>query len=63
MREVKADLMIANDIGSARYRKNPDYNEILIVNSKKAVSSGWKRKEKLVKLIRKQLEKILKPFN
>ncbi|MCH8860703.1 MAG: bifunctional phosphopantothenoylcysteine decarboxylase/phosphopantothenate--cysteine ligase CoaBC [Thaumarchaeota archaeon] len=56
MREVKADLMIANDIGSARYRKNPDYNEILIVNSKKAVSSGWKRKEKLAKLIKKELE-------
>jgi len=57
MKEAKADLMIANDIGSARYRKNPDYNEILIVNSKKAVSSGWKRKEKLAKLIRKVIEK------
>jgi len=56
MKESKADLIVANDIGSARYRKNPDYNEILIVNSKKAVSSGWKRKEKLAKLIRKKLE-------
>ncbi|MFQ5573893.1 MAG: phosphopantothenoylcysteine decarboxylase, partial [Nitrosopumilaceae archaeon] len=56
MKESKADLMIANDIG-ARYRKNPDYNEIILVNSKKAVSSGWKRKEKLAKIIRKQLEK------
>jgi len=59
MREVKADLMITNDIGSARYRKNPDYNEILIVNSKKAVSSGWKRKEKLAKLIRKVIDKTV----
>ncbi len=31
----------------------------LIRNSKKAVSSGWKRKEKLAKIIRKKLEKIL----
>jgi len=38
--------------------KNPEFNEILLVNSGKAVSSGWKRKEKLAKLIRKQLEKI-----
>ena len=58
MKEVKADLIIANDIGT-RYRKNPDYNEILLVNSKKTISSGWKKKEKIVKLIRKQLEKIL----
>ena len=58
MKESKADLIIANDIGT-RYQKNPDFNEILIVNSKKAVTSGWKRKEKLVKLIRKQLEKVL----
>jgi len=58
MREVKADLIIANDIGT-RYQKNPDFNEILLVNSKKTVSSGWKRKEKLAKLIRKQLEKVL----
>jgi len=58
MRESKADLIIANDIGT-RYQKNPDFNEILLVNSKKAVSSGLKRKEKLAKIIRKQLEKIL----
>jgi len=57
MKESKADLIIANDVGSARYKKNPDYNEILLVNSKKTVSSGWKKKEKLVKLIRKKLEK------
>jgi len=56
MKEVKADLIIANDIGT-RYQKNPDFNEIILVNSGKTVSSGWKRKEKLAKLIRKQLEK------
>jgi len=57
MKLSKADLMIANDIGSARYIKNPDHNEILLVNSKKTVSSGWKRKEKIAKIIRKEIEK------
>ncbi len=58
MRESKADLIVANDIGT-KYQKNPDFNEIILVNSKKTISSGWKRKEKLAKIIRKQLEKIL----
>ena len=57
MREAKADLIIANDIGT-KYQKNHDHNEILLVNSKKTVSSGWKRKEKLAKIIRKKLEKL-----
>jgi len=56
LRESKADLIVANDIGK-KYQKNPDYNEIILVNSGKAFSSGWKRKEKLVKLIRKAIEK------
>lgn len=60
MRESKADLIIANDVGNSRYKKNPDYNEILVVNSKKSVFSGWKKKEKLAKLIRKEIEKRLK---
>jgi len=36
LRESKADLIIANDVG-AKYQKNPDFNEILIVNSEKTV--------------------------
>jgi phosphopantothenoylcysteine decarboxylase/phosphopantothenate--cysteine ligase len=56
MRECGADLMVANDIGSPRYRKNPENNEILIVGSKRTLSSGWKKKEKIVKLIRKEIE-------
>jgi len=56
LRETKADLIIANDVG-ARYQKNPDFNEILLVNSGKTASSGWKRKEKLAKIIRNKLEK------
>ncbi len=61
MRESKADLMIANDIGSPSYKKNPDYNEILVVDSKRAVSSGRKRKDQIAKFIRKEIEKRLWP--
>ncbi len=57
-KEAKADLIIANDIG-ARYQKNPDFNEIILVNSKKTVSSGWKRKDQIAKFIRKEIEKRL----
>jgi len=55
--ETGADLIIANDIGSKRYKDNPQNNEVLIVDSKKTLSSGWKRKEKIVKLIVKEIEK------
>ncbi len=58
MKKDKADLIIANDIG-IKYQKNPDFNEIILVNSKKTVSSGWKKKEKLSKIIRKAIEKIV----
>jgi phosphopantothenoylcysteine decarboxylase/phosphopantothenate--cysteine ligase len=58
MKESKADLIIANDIGT-KYQKNPDFNEILIVNSKKTISSGLKRKDRIAKLLRKELEKII----
>ena len=57
MRECKADLMIANDVGSPRYRKNPENNEVLILNSKKTASSGWKSKEKIAKFIRREIER------
>jgi len=57
LRESKADLIIANDIGK-KYQKNPDFNEILLVNSKKTISSGRKSKEKLAKIIRKELGKL-----
>ena len=60
MVEANADLIVANDIGSARYKKNPDNNEVLIVNSKKVSSSGWVKKQKIAKFIRKELENQLK---
>ena len=59
MKDVDADIMIANDIGS-RYQKNPNYNQILIIDNKKIKSSGWNKKEKIVKLIRKEIEQKLK---
>ena len=57
MKECNADLMIANDVGSTRYRKNPENNEVLIVDSKKVQASGWKSKEKIAKFIRKEIER------
>jgi len=59
MRDINANIMIANDIGS-KYRKNPNNNNVLIINNKKIISSGWKRKERIVKLIKKEIEHNLK---
>jgi len=57
LKESDADLMIANDIGS-RY-KNSDYNEVFLVDSKNVVKIGRKTKAKIVKIIRKNIEKNL----
>jgi len=57
MKECKADLMVANDVGATRYRKNPENNEVLIVDPKKVQASGWKSKEKIAKFIRKEIER------
>jgi phosphopantothenoylcysteine decarboxylase / phosphopantothenate---cysteine ligase len=58
--ESNADMIVANDIGSIRYKKNSESNEVLIIDSHKIISSGWMRKEKIAKLIRKEIEKRLK---
>ena len=58
MQECNADMIVANDIG-VKYQKNPNNNEVFIVNPNKTVSSGWKKKEKIVKFIRKQIENKL----
>ena len=55
MKESGADIIVANDIGK-KYQKNPNYNHVLIVDSKKTTSSGWKKKEKIVKFIKKAIE-------
>lgn len=60
MNESSADMIVANDIGSIRYRKNPESNEVLIINSHKVISSGWIKKEKIAKFIRKEIERRLK---
>jgi len=57
--ESNADMIIANDIGS-KYQKNSNNNEVFIIDSKKVRSSGWKKKEKIVKFIRKEIEQTLK---
>lgn len=57
LNESKADLFVANDIGTKRYKQNPDYNSVFLVNSKKVIHSGWKSKSKIAKLIFKEIEK------
>ena len=55
MKESGADIIVANDIGK-KYQKNLNYNHVLIIDSKKTISSGWKKKEKIVKFIKKAIE-------
>ena len=57
IRESGADLIIANDIGTKKYKENPDYNNVVIVDSKKIIESGWKNKSKIAKFIRNEMEK------
>jgi phosphopantothenoylcysteine decarboxylase/phosphopantothenate--cysteine ligase len=60
IQESNADMIIANDIGSSRYKKNPENNEVLIIDSGKVRSSGWRKKQKIAKFIRKEIEDKLK---
>ncbi len=57
IRESGADLIIANDIGTKKYKDNPDYNNVVIVDSKNTTESGWKNKSKIVKFIKSEIEK------
>lgn len=59
MKDSGADIVIANDIGK-RYQKNTDYNQVFFVDGKKVIASGWKKKEKIVKFIRKEIEMKIK---
>lgn len=59
LQESKADMIIANDIGT-KYQKNPDHNDVQIVfKDGKVISSGWKKKIQISKIIRKQIENRL----
>lgn len=60
LNESSSDIIIANDIGTSRYKKNSQNNQIIIVDSKKNIVSGWMKKEKIAKIIRKQIELKLK---
>ena len=60
MNESAADMIVANDIGSIRYKKNSESNEVLVIDSHKVISSGWVKKEKIAKFIRKEIEQRLK---
>ena len=51
------DLVIANDIGTKRYKENSGYNNVISVDLKHTTESGWKEKSKIVKFIRKEIEK------
>ncbi len=61
--ESNADMIIANDIGTKRYQKNPQYNEIVVVDSKSTKQSGWKKKEKIAGFIIKEIEKRFSKTN
>ena len=56
LRDSKADMIIANDIGE-KYFKDTRYNELLIVDSKTVVTIGRNKKERIAKLICKNIEK------
>ena len=51
------DLVIANDIGTKRYKENSGYNNVILVDLKNTTESGWKEKSKIAKFIRKEIEK------
>ena len=59
MRDSDADMIIANDIGK-KYQKNPNMNKVLIVDKNNVRVSGWKKKESIVKFIKKEIENKLK---
>ncbi|HET6458537.1 MAG TPA: phosphopantothenoylcysteine decarboxylase, partial [Nitrosopumilaceae archaeon] len=56
LKESNADLIVANDIGLKKYRDNPNYNNVIIINSNKIIQSGWKKKLEIVRFIRKEIE-------
>ena len=55
-----ADMIIANDIGSVRYKKNPQNNQVIIVDSEKNIISKWMNKEKISKIIKREIENKIK---
>ena len=60
LNESSADMIIANDVGSIKYKKNPQNNQVIIVDSKNNIISKWMNKEKIAKIIRKEIEVKIK---
>jgi len=58
MKESKADLMVGNDIGESKYTDS-NYNEVILVNSGNIVKTGKKAKQKIAKIILKNIEKAI----
>ncbi|MCS5548287.1 MAG: bifunctional phosphopantothenoylcysteine decarboxylase/phosphopantothenate--cysteine ligase CoaBC [SAR86 cluster bacterium] len=56
LRDSKADMIIANDIGK-KYFKDTTYNELVIVDSKTVVIIGRNKKERISRIICKNIEK------
>jgi phosphopantothenoylcysteine decarboxylase/phosphopantothenate--cysteine ligase len=56
LKESDADLIIANDIGLKKYKKNLDYNNVVVVDSKRIATSGWKNKSRVTRFIRNEIE-------
>ena len=56
LRDSKADMIIANDIGK-KYFKDTTYNELVIVDSKTVVTIGRNKKEQISRIICKNIEK------
>ena len=57
LRETGSDMIVANDVGTQRYRKNPENNQVLIAGRGGVRWSGWSRKEKIAKFIKKEIER------
>ena len=60
LKESSSDMIIANDIGSSRYKKNPQNNQVIIVDTEKVVVSKWMNKQRIAKFIKKQIEQKIK---
>ena len=60
LKESSSDMIVANDIGSSRYKKNPQNNQVIIVDTEKVVMSKWMNKQKIAKFIKKQIDQKIK---
>jgi len=61
LKESNANLIIANDIGT-KYKKNSNYNNVIVADSKKIIQSGWREKFEISRFIIKEIENRLNTF-